>query len=406
MGPGLNKLTALRIKNAPPGKHFDGDGLCLFVKPNGTAYWRLEYTVAGRRTCLGFGRFPQVSLAEARQRREDAKRQIRDGKDPAAERREARNELRRSRGEAFPLVAEAWLAFKRKGWSPASYRKARYVTDAYLIPALSRESISRLTTKQASDVLVSMAAKTPELAHKARQYLSGIIEYAIRDGLRDDGRLLMLKGALPKRDKGNIPAATEPREITALLHAIDDYPAKVVRAALVLAMLTAQRPGTVAGARWADIDLDEAEWKLPASLMKTRRPHIVPLPTQAVATLREMLQFTARGEYVFPPVARQKTEHLHRDALSKALRRMGFQGRHATHGFRGMLRTAARERLGVDPDILEAQLAHAKRGDVQKAYDRTTFNDERRRVMQAWADYLDILRAGGKVIPIRSKTAT
>jgi integrase len=169
-------------------------------------------------------------------------------------------------------------------------------------------------------------------------------------------------------------------------------------------MLTAMRPGIVASARWDEIDLDNAEWAVPADKMKTRHEHIVPLPRQALELLRAMKVYRV-NEYVFPPLARQKTPHLHRDALSAALRRMGFQGRHATHGFRARLRTMARERLAVDLDVLEAQLAHAKRGEVQKAYDRTTFDDKRRRVMQAWADYLDTLRTDGNVVPLRRKPA-
>jgi len=151
------------------------------------------------------------------------------------------------------------------------------------------------------------------------------------------------------------------------------------------------RPAIVASAQWAHIDLDAAEWHVPGALMKSRNDHIVPLPTQAVALL-EALRGENPGQYVFPSPARQKTPHVHRDALSKALRDMGFRGKHATHGFRSTLRTMARERLNVDIDVLEAQLAHAKKGDVQKAYDRTTFGDERRRVMQEWADYLDSIR--------------
>ncbi len=198
-------------------------------------------------------------------------------------------------------------------------------------------------------MLTAMATATaPTLASKARQYLGGIVTYAIRQGLREDGRLLSLRGAVPKHEKGNIPAATDPKEVTALLHAIDAYPTPVMRAALKLAMLTAMRPGLVAATRWTDIDLDAAEWSVPAAMMKTRRAHIVPLPTQALAVLREMQAYTKGHEYVFPPLARQQSEHLSRDAMITRCAEWAFQGRHATHGFRGMLRTMARERLGVD----------------------------------------------------------
>jgi integrase len=398
----LNKLNALAVKNAGVGKHFDGGGLYLDVKPNGSRYWRLKYRFAGKERLLAFGTFPEVSLLEARKRRDESRALIREGMDPAMARRTAKLATVQNQEAAFPVAATAWLEFKRSGWAPETYRKAKFVTDTYLIPALGRYSITTLNTKQSADMLETMALKAPVLATKARQYLGSIVAYAIRKGLREDGRLLSLKGAIPKHEKGNIPAATDPKEIVVLLKAIDEYPIPVTRAALKLTMLTAMRPGIVAAARWEDIDLDTAEWSVPATLMKMRHAHIVPLPKQAISVLQEMRAYTEGQQYVFLPLARQKTEHLHRDAMSKALRSMGFKGRHATHGFRGMLRTVARERLGIDSDILEAQLAHAKKGDVQKAYDRTTFNDQRRKVMQAWADYLDNLRSGGKIISIKS----
>lgn len=396
-----NKLTALSIKHAKPGKHFDGGGLYLEVTNTGAQYWRFKYRYGGKENRLGFGRCDEVSLAEARRRRDEARALLRDGKNPAFERKALRENQRQVCKAPFPSVAAAWLAFKRKEWSPETNRKAQYIVDAYLIPALRHQSITTLTTKEATKGLESIGNKAPALAAKARQYLSGIVAYAIREGLREEGRFLSLRGVVPKHEKGNIPAVTDPKEIVELLYAIDAYPTSIVRAALKLAMLTAMRPGIVASARWDDIDLNSAEWSVPASMMKMKHAHIVPLPKQAIDVLREMTQLSKGAEYVFPPIAKQNTNHMHREAMSKALRSMGFKGRHSTHGFRGMLRTVARERLGVDSDILEAQLAHAKKGDVQKAYDRTTFNDERRRVMQAWSDYLDSLRKGGKVVPIR-----
>jgi integrase len=406
MAADSGKLTALAIKAAKPGKLFDGGGLYLDVRPNGARYWRMKYRHGGRENLLAFGVYPEVSLSEARRRRDEARALLRDGKDPSAEKKAAKDAQRRNADAAFPKVAAAWLAFKKRSWAAETYRKAEYVTNTYLIPALRRTSITTMTTKQGADALAAIAEKAPALAAKGRQYLGGIVGYAIRHGLREDGKLLSLRGAVPAHDKGHIPAATDPKEVAALAKAIDAYPMEVTRAALKLAMLTAMRPGIVASARWAEIDLDAAEWHVPGERMKTKHAHIVSLPKQAVAVLREMLVYSQGREYVFPPLARQKTPHLHRDALSKALRTMGFQGRHATHGFRGMLRTVARERLGIDPDILEAQLAHAKKGDVQKAYDRTTFGDARRKAMQAWADYIDQLKTDGKkVVQIKRKKA-
>ncbi|MHB1896970.1 MAG: tyrosine-type recombinase/integrase [Metallibacterium sp.] len=388
------KLSVARIRTAAPGKHYDGRGLYLDVQPSGARYWRMKFRYAGREKLLAFGVFPEVSLAEARRRRDDARAILRDGRDPAELRAAMKQAQQISEEAAFAAVAMRWLGVKHKEWAPETYRKAEYVITQNMIPALQGESIATLGTPRAAAVLANIAERAPTLASKARQYLAGIVNYAIQQGLREDGRLLSLRGATPRQDKGHIPAATDLREITDLLRAIDAYPTPVMRAALKLAMLTAMRPGVVASARWAEIDLKQSEWTVPGERMKSRHAHIVPLPRQAIDLLREMAAYTEGREYVFPPLARQRTPHLHRDALSAALRRMGFQGRHATHGFRGMLRTVARERLGIDADVLEAQLAHAKRGDVQKAYDRTTFGDARRKAMQAWADYLDRLRAG------------
>jgi integrase len=267
------------------------------------------------------------------------------------------------------------------------------VLETYLLPKLRRTSIAALKTQDAVAVLREIGTQAPALAAKARQYLQGIVQYAVEEGLREDGHPLSLRGVVPTHDKGNIPAATNLKLVGRLVRAVGDYPSPVVRAALQLAMFTAMRPGVVASARWDDIDLHAAEWHVPGERMKTKHDHIVSLPTQAIAALQEMQPYSAGTTYVFPPLARQHSPHLHRDSLSKALREMGFRGQHATHGFRAMMRTLARERLGIDVDVLEAQLAHAKKGDVRKAYDRTVFNEARRQVMQDYADFVEQLGA-------------
>ena len=407
MAADTGKLTALAIKAAKPGKLFDGGGLYLDVRPNGSRYWRVKYRYGGRENLLALGVYPEVSLAEARKGRDAARTLLRQGIDPNADRKASRDAQRRDVDAEFKAVAQAWLDSRKKDWAVETHRKAKYVVDTYLVPKLGKYSITTLSSGQATKALEEIAADTPSLASKARQYVQGIVSYAIRKDLREEGKLLSLRGVVSTRSRGHIPAATDPKEVAALAKAIDAYDYPVTRAALKLAMLTAMRPGIVASARWDEIDLEAAEWHVPGERMKTRHAHIVSLPTQAVAVLRDMLAYTQGKEYVFPPLARQRTPHLTRDALSLALRKMGFQGRHATHGFRGMLRTVARERLRIDPDILEAQLAHAKKGDVQKAYDRTTFDDDRRHAMQAWADYIDQLKSDDKkVTPItRDKAA-
>ncbi len=326
---------------------------------------------------------------------------LRSGVDPAEPKADRINAARRNAESSFPKVAQAWLAWRRKDWAEATYRKAAYVTEAYLTPLLRRQSIATLSTKDAARALAEIGAKAPTLAAKARQYLGGIVNFAILEGLRDDGRLLSLRGTVPRHEKGHIAAATDLAMVRKVTQIVHDYPVPVTRAALIVAMLTAQRPGVVAAMEWSEIDLDDATWSIPGGKMKTRHAHAVPLPPQAVELIRGMLAYTQGRQFVFPPLARQKTPHLHRDALSSALRSKGLQGAHATHGFRGMFRTVARERLNIDADVLEAQLAHAKRGEVQKAYDRTRFDDARRQAMDKWANYLEALRQTDKVVMLK-----
>lgn len=400
-----DKLTATTVRQADlkAGRHWDGLGLYLEVTESGGRYWRLKYRFAGREKLLALGVFPEVSLAEARRRRDDARAILRSGRDPSQERRTTRESQKRAMQGKVAKVCADWLAFKRPGWSPDSTRKAEYVTRTYLLPKLGDLPIADLASKDCAPVLRALADRAPELAAKARQYLNGIIKHAIRDGLRDDGKLLVLDGVLPKATRGHFAAATMPEDIGDLMRAIRAYPAEVTRSALLMCAYTAQRPGVVASMRWAELSPDSTEWRIPAEKMKTRHAHIVPLPTQARALLEAMRQHTAGREFVFPPIARQSNPHLHRDALSKALRSLGFGGRHATHGFRGMFRTAGRERLGIAVDVLEAQLAHAKKDAIQKAYDRTSFTDERCRAMQRWADWLDGLELPSTVTPIRPR---
>lgn len=393
----MGKLTDKALRAIKPQDRIfnvaDGDGLSLEVWPNGGRYWRFRYRFGGKAKRLSLGVYPEVSLKEARDRLADARAILRDGVDPSRDRKEAKQALAGADARDFSKVSAAWLERNRPGWAPDTYRKATYVVEQYLQPELKGKDVATLGTPEVRRAIEKIGARAPALAQKARGYMGSIIEFAIYNGMREEGRFLSLKGSVPKRDKGHIAAATNLDEIRELLKAIDGYDSPVTRAALVVTMLTALRPGVVAGARWDEIDLDASEWLVPAERMKTRNAHLVPLPRQALEAVREMLKFTAGGEFVFPPLARQKSRHLHRDALSAALRRMGFQGVHATHGFRGMLRTVARERLNVPADVLEAQLAHAKKGDVQKAYDRTQFLSERVVAMQRWADYLDELRS-------------
>jgi integrase len=422
-------LTELQISRARvTGKAYtlpDGNGLHLAVSAAGLKTWVVRYRLPGSSTATPatIGRYPTMTLAEARVRAVEAKRDAAQGKvtagmrkaqqvtaslDDAEQEAEAQAWAETQRA-TFRAVSGRWLAERRPGWAAETYRKARLVVDAYLIPALGDADMRTLETKDVRPVLVEMAARTPQLARKARQYVGSIVDHAINEGLRSDESALRLARSLPTFRSGHMPAVTDDEgKLGEVMRAIDAHGNRVVRAALTLASLTVMRSGVVASARWSEIDLEAGEWKIPgkepdgSNRMKTGQDYSTSLPAQALEVLREMHARSAGEEYVFPPQARQNTPHLSRDALSKALRDMGFQGEHTTHGFRASLRTLGRERLGIDVDVLEAQLAHAPRDEVEAAYARVKFKEQRREVMQAWADYLDKLK-GGNVVEFKRK---
>jgi len=416
-------LTELQIRKAKPADEAyalaDGNGLSLLVSPAGRKTWSVRYRLpdGSRPAPAVIGHYPAMSLAEARIRAVGVQGDAVRGKATsgirkvlqevaASEMAEQAAELHtqaETENASFRAVASRWLLAKRASWAIETYRKARLVVDSYLVPKVGDLDLRTLETKDVRPVLLAMAVETPQLARKARQYVGTIVDFAINEGLRPDESSLRLARVLPTFRKGHMPAVTDDDgELGEVMRAIDNHPNRVVRAALILAALTAMRSGVVASARWSEMDLDAGEWRIPGknpdgtNRMKTGQDFSTSLPEQALVVLREMRERNMGSEYVFPPQARQNTPHLSRDALSKALRDMGFQGKHTTHGFRASLRTLGRERLGIDVDVLEAQLAHAPKDEVEAAYARVKFKGQRRVVMQAWADYLDGLKTAQK----------
>lgn len=383
---------------------YDGHGLHL-INRDGRYHWRLKYRRPdGRENRLALGPYPEVRLAEARTLALDARAKLRAGIDPGGERKAAKGAARAADGRAFEKVARAWLAVKRgkkdkngeqiSGWAAVTDRKNTRAVEHYLLPKLGNRDVGTITTADVLPVIREANTHSPEFARTAAGAAQSIIRLAIAEGHREEGRLLDLdlRHNLPGRERGHMPAATTPAGVRDVMKVIRGVQSPITRAALLVACYTAPRPCNVVGMRWDQLDMKVMEWILPAKVMKMREDHIVPLPLQAIALIESLRPLTGGHGYVFPPVAQQKTPHLHRDTLSKALRDAGLRGKQTPHGLRATFRTMARERLGVNPDVLEAQLAHAKRGEVQAAYDRTGLLEERHRVMQAWADYLDGLK--------------
>lgn len=388
-----------------------GNGLHLQILKSGRKQWLVRYrTPEGQRGKKVLGIYPEMGVADAQKAVQVFHLGIRSGGRAigmhdllkAAKQERTEEELQAIQQEAaikqhrFDVVASQWLEHQARKWASSTYVSTRFTVLQKLCPAIGQLDVRTMRSPDVIPALRAIEVSTPSLAHKARQHVNSVITYAIQMGMRDDGQLLQLKGIFSTRDKGNFPAITKVKELAPLLRAIQSYPNVVVRNALWLTVWTAVRPGVVAGAPWTEMDLERQEWHIPARRMKTKHDHIVSLPHQAVAMLVEMRRLSL-GEYVFPATGKFRNDHLNRDSLSKALRAMGFQGVHTPHGFRASLRTLGREKLKADRDVLEAQLAHAKKDEVQAAYDRTEFTEERINVMQQWADFLDELMADNVV---------
>lgn len=389
-------LTVKECQNFQPGlkpyKKADSNGLYLEIFPNGSKYCRLKYRFGGKEKRLALGVFPEVSLLEARDGRDAARRKLREGIDPSVEKKLRKRSAEIVSRGLFCAVANEWHAYKDQGWSRETSRKARMVLDTYLIPKLGKMSIATIATADFKPILLDIHGRAPNLASKARQYCNQIVQYAIQDGLREDGKLLVLHGALPPVTGGHMTAVTKESDIPQMMKTIHSISSLLSKSGILLCVYTALRPGTAVCAEWSELNKDYSEWHIPAAKMKTKNDHITPLPLQMRPLLEQLKERAGRSPYVFPGERSPHTTHMHRDSLSKALRNAGLKNITVTHGFRATFRTIARERLKIDSDILEAQLAHAKKGEVQAAYDRTQFLDERHKLVQRWADYLDELQ--------------
>ncbi|HEY4339488.1 MAG TPA: integrase arm-type DNA-binding domain-containing protein [Steroidobacteraceae bacterium] len=396
-----NNLTDARIRAARPGttpyKLRDGGGLNLLVTPRGAKQWRMRYKTGGRETMLSLGSYPATSLKAARSKCAELRSVIEAGRDPSLERRTSRSSL----ANTFQAVAREWL--ERQQFAPKTLTKAQWMFEDLLFPYIGSRPIAELTAPELLVVFRRLERRGKhETAHRIKQRVGQVVRYAIATGRAERDPTADLRGALVAVKVTNRAAITEPRQVAHLLRQIDGYQGSfTVERALQLAPLVFVRPGELRGAEWSEFDLEAAEWRIGAHRMKMRQMHIVPLARQAVAILREIEPVTGRGRYVFPSLT-SKNRPLSDNAITAALRRMGYTGAEMSwHGFRAMASTLLNEQ-GYSPDIIELQLAHQERNEVRAAYNRATRMADRRTMMQAWADYLDELRGGAAVLPFTS----
>jgi integrase len=398
-------LTESAIRNAKrgakPRRLYDNAGLYLEVSPAGGKLWRLKYRHAGKEKRLALGVYPDVSLKQARERRDDARKQIASGRDPAAERKAAKQE---TDPESFETVAREWFGKFSLHWAVSHSDKIIRRLERDLFPYLGSRSIKSITAPELLTVLRRIEARgTSETAHRALQNCGQIFRYAVATGRAERNPAGDLRGALAPTQETHYPSITEPKAVGELLRALDGYQGDLItRSALKLAPLVFVRPGELRRAEWVEIDLDKAEWRIPAEKMKARAPHVVPLSRQAVAILKELHPLTGGGRYVFPGL-RSLSRPMSENTVNAALRRLGYDQHTLTgHGFRSMASTLLNEQ-GWNRDAIERQLAHGERDAVRAAYNYAEHLPVRRKMMQSWADYLDGLRVGGKVVPIKRK---
>ena len=400
-------LTDIKAKKAKatgkPIKLSDGGGMYLMVTPRGGKCWRLKYRVEGREKLLAIGTYPEVSLAEARERRDAARKQLAKGIDPGEAKKAAKAAKSEGSANCFEVVAREWHGKFSSRLSPAHAAAKIRRLEVDVFPTLGERPISDIKAPDILRVLRRIESRGAlEMAHRVKGLCGEVFRYAIVTGRADRDPTADLKGALPPPETRHFPAITDPNEVGPLLRAIDGYEgSSVVKWALQLAPLLFVRPGELRNAQWSEIDFEVAEWTIPAERMKMRQSHIVPLSSQAIAILKEAHALTGRGKFVFPG-HRSLDRPMSNNGVLAGLRRMGYEKETMTgHGFRAMARTILDEVLQVRPDLIEHQLAHAVRDPNGRAYNRTAHLPERKKMMERWAEYLDGLKQGAKVVPIR-----
>ena len=407
-------LTDTAIRKTKPAtrplKLTDGGGMYLLLKPDGARYWRMNYRHGGKQKTLALGVYPTVTLADARQRREDARRLLANGTDPGEVRAAAKvaQAVRAALTvDTFEAVALAWLKKREASGDTAAttIAKDRWRLETYLFPAIGSRPIAEVTPRELRDVLrpIEDSGKA-ETASRTKITAGQVFRWAVLEGKAEIDPTAPLRGLFTTPTPTHRAAITDPVKIGGLLRAIDGYTGRLTTlTALKLAPLVFVRPGELRNAEWSEFDLEAAIWRIPAARMKMKAAHLVPLSAQAVEVLRDLHPLTGDGALVFPAIGKAGRP-MSENTVNQALRRMGYDKADMTgHGFRSMAATRLNE-MGWNADAIERQLAHAESNKVRAAYTHAAqYLDERTRMMQAWADYLDGLRNGAQVVAFKRK---
>ncbi len=389
-------LTVLKVNNAKPRekayKLFDQKGLYLLISTSGSKLWKLKYRFAGKEKKLSLGAYPEITLAEAREKQIDARRLLMNDIDPGLLKQSKKRSLREAAENSFELIAREWHTRFYTKWTKGHAERILIRLEQNLFPYIGRRPILEITAPEILAALRRVEARGAiETAHRTHQICSQVFRYAIASGRAERDPSADLRGALAPVKKKHHASITDPVEVGKLLRNIHAYKGfEITKCALRLAPLVFVRPGELRKAEWAEFNLDAAEWRIPAEKMKMRTVHIVPLSTQAIEILRELQPLTGHGKYVFTGL-RSSHRPMSETTVLGALRRLGYTTDEMTgHGFRSMASTLLNEQ-GWNRDAIERQLAHAERDNIRAAYNYAEYLPERKKMMQHWADYLDSL---------------
>ncbi|MDX8397540.1 MAG: tyrosine-type recombinase/integrase [Mariprofundaceae bacterium] len=407
----INKLTAASVKEArldkgkSQMKFTDGNGLYLLVKPSGK-YWRMNYRFGYKQKTLSIGVYPEVSLKEARTKRDEARKLLADYIDPSQNKQaNKRLEFAKANASTFEGVAREFIEQKSKTWSITYAHDSTRRLEKYIFPWLGKVKVELIKTPDLLSCLRRIESLgSIEAAHKTRMLCGQVFRYSIAIGICDYDPVQALKGALQSKNTKHRACLTNSKEVGALMRAIKGFEGTlVVKCALMLSPLVFVRPGELRQAEWQEINFEKKEWRIPATKMKMKAVHVVPLSNQSIDVLKEVQALTGGGRYVFPNI-RKPSRAMSENTINNALQRLGYDTKeeHCAHGFRGMVSTLLHEE-GFDTDVIERQLAHKEGNAIKAAYNHARHLPERIAMMQQWADYLDDLSNGADVISIQRK---
>lgn len=414
MGGATNKLTDLALRNAKPGEKprrlSDGGGLYLEISPNGSKYWRMAYRFAGKQKTLSFGIYPEIPALEARKAAQQAREHLVAGRDPGFIKKVLK--VPNCTENTFQAVAVEWIEKFKHMWTDSHFKNVSGRLQRDIYPWIGNRPVGEITPPELLSVLRKIEARGHiESAHRASTNAGQVFMYAIATGRAGRNPAADLKGAIPPPIVRHMSSITDPEQVGELMRAFDRYHGSpLTKYALQLAAHVFLRSGEIRLAEWIEVNFEKAEWRIPISRMKGKKRdkesnpsayHLVPLATQVINILRDVKALSGQGKYLFPGL-RSAIRPMSDATLTNALRRMGYsQEELHVHGLRATARTLIRQELGFDEEPIERQLGHAVKGPLGAAYNRADFVEERKRMMQVWADYLDKLKTGGGIIPIR-----